>query len=201
MTAWELYHAMFKDGEDIVLIDEDDVVWQGRIVRVDDSTITIKTPIGKEKAYKWLSVRFMSHDGFPVKKLFGADGSRLIEKLDTGDVQKLLRDTLTPVMCVDCDRLLKNPTNYRCGERYVRESRELYPLHQCGYCQARESRYRFGDPFDITEPVESVLLFAGNDGEEYWDEDGQEVLVMRARDGAMAQLYEIKTVYFAEVAA
>ena len=40
MTAWELYHAMFKDGEDVVLIDEDDVDRHGRIVRSDDYGVT-----------------------------------------------------------------------------------------------------------------------------------------------------------------
>ena len=42
----------------------------------------------------------------------------------------------------------------------------------------------------MIEPVDAVRFYPGNDGPESWDEDGQEVLCMWARDGAMAQLYD-----------
>lgn len=84
LTAWDLFNRNFKDGDEVVVIDEDDRVGWGRLQMIDVNGFMLvrRSPLGSTQAKRfwWEDIRFMSHDGFPVRQLMGADGSRTIEK-------------------------------------------------------------------------------------------------------------------------
>ena len=91
--AWDLFHSMFEDGEEVVIITDEEEFFYGFLKTTDIHCVlekSNKNPIEIE----WDEVRFISHDGFPVKKLRGADGSALITYLDTTDTQKAIREAL-----------------------------------------------------------------------------------------------------------
>lgn len=83
-TAWQLFEQHFSVGQEVIAIFEDDTYVWGKLVGVDiQGCILQKVTTGKSKFFPWCTIRFMCHDGFPVRKMFGADGSESIE-LTTG---------------------------------------------------------------------------------------------------------------------
>ena len=185
--AWDLFNAYFALGDDVVLIDEDDACYFGKLDAVDEEGCWLTRPQGTRRRVNWINVRFMAHDGFPVKKLVGADGSRFIEQIDTTDTVEAIRSVLSYALCVDCSKLVAHETAHRAF---------LGTCFRCDECEKKAHVY-FGDPFEV-EPVRSVLFNAGNSGPDWWDEPYEECLVMRAPDGAMAELFQIETVYHFE---
>jgi len=92
-NAWKLYWNMFQDGDEVVIITEDDKMAWGEI-KARGNGCWLKRYCYKDKFFDWDEIRFMAHDGFPVRKLMGADGSKNIEKLQTEDVQNQIREGL-----------------------------------------------------------------------------------------------------------
>jgi len=92
-STWDLYYSMFKDGDEVIIITEDDDYLWGSVTAINAGAI-LSRPNKEDKLVPWEDIRFMSHDGFPVKKLMGADGSNLIELLDTTDTQEAIRQAL-----------------------------------------------------------------------------------------------------------
>lgn len=79
IDAWTLFHSLFKKGEEVWLItDEDDFIW-GKLLDFNNEECALHFR-GKEVWFRWDCIRFISHDGFPVRSLTGADGSRSILK-------------------------------------------------------------------------------------------------------------------------
>lgn len=190
-TSWDLYRSMFSDGDFVVVIDENDDMHWGKIKATETHAILSWHSRPQPKVIPWTQIRFMAHDGFPVKKLMGADGSTSIEKCDSKEPMRIIRKLLTHSLCVSCEKLIEDknmdPMSGRVGK----------PLDECKTCW-KLSRHRFGDPFDI-EPVRSRLYYPGNCGDEWWGEDFEEVLMLHADNGAKAQLFDLSTVFFAEV--
>jgi hypothetical protein len=174
--GWELFESCFSEGEEVIAIDDLDRFWWGMLTDVTDFDCVLVRP-GRNKRLSWDDIRFMSHDGFPIKEVLGADGSSTIESIDTTDTQAAIRAALD-----DCSRV--------------------------------RSRARFGDPFDITEPVRSRLFHTGNSGSRYWRSfynenlqrylspihrvlgyEAEEVIVMESNDGARAELWDLTSVY------
>lgn len=131
-SAWKLYWSMFKDGDEVVIITDDDKLYWGELETHNDG-IELIIIRGPSRHYSWDQIRFMSHDGFPVKKLMGADGGKSIEKLDTTDTQKVIRAALVPGSMIsvtfgdpfvieDCFGKLLHPGN--CGPAWWNEDGE-----------------------------------------------------------------------------
>ncbi len=79
IDAWTLFHSLFKEGEEVWLItDEDDFIW-GELLEFNDEECALYFR-GRKVWFRWDCIRFISHDGFPVRSLTGADGSRSILK-------------------------------------------------------------------------------------------------------------------------
>lgn len=79
IDAWTLFHSLFKKGDEVwVITDEDDFIW-GKLLDFNDEECELRFR-GKEVWFRWDCIRFISHDGFPVRSLTGADGSRSILK-------------------------------------------------------------------------------------------------------------------------
>ncbi len=179
--GWDLFYSCFTEGDEVVAIDVDDQFFWGKMVNPTFEGCELHAN-GRTRKLLWDDVRFMAHDGFPVRKILGADGSATIEKLDTTDTQAAVRSALS--------------TEF--PER---------PRHQV----------RFGDPFDVVEPVHMELYNPGNSGPSFWrhfwnettrlwhspahviaHQQTEEVIVMKANDGARAQLWDMTTVYVFE---
>lgn len=94
MDAWELYNEMFKDGNKVVIVTEDDELVWGELQTEKDGCFihrpNLKGRLCRGKKYYWHQIRFMSNDGFPCSQLLGADGSKSIEYEDPAD--KLIRE-------------------------------------------------------------------------------------------------------------
>lgn len=192
-SVWDLFHATFKKGDEVVIIDDDDEVIMGKMVEFDEDIASIRTDRNKPaRNVYWIDVRFMSHDGFPVAKLMGADGSKLVEQLPTADAIKTIRATFNHDVCSDCGELFDN-----CGKLIPEETK----------CR-KHRRHRtiggfFGDPFRF-EAADCRLWNPGNAGAHFWHgnpgEEFEECLEMTAKDGAKGHLFYLETVYHLELA-
>ncbi len=69
VDAWTLFKKVFKKGDEVLLVLEDDKFVFGKLVDWDDGSCLIKKTSGKSRWLPWEEIRFMSHDGFPVKLL------------------------------------------------------------------------------------------------------------------------------------
>ncbi len=186
VSAWELFNKMFYLGQEIVLIDDRDGVAVGKLTGIGDEACELADMSGTRTMYDWDRIRFISHDGFPVRTLFGADGSKYIEKIDTTDIVAGIRRTLTLVRCLQCRKVLdRSKTNV---------------FNECPDCaeKQRVQAARFGDPFEITN-VQARLINEGNSSSAYWDSPFEETLVMKAKDGACGMLTDISTLYVMEM--
>ncbi len=88
LTAWQLFRRNFKVGDEVIVINDFDRVSWGTLGQVDGLGFLLKGAVYatprtvRRQDNRWLpwdSIRFMSHDGFPCKRLLGADGSASIE--------------------------------------------------------------------------------------------------------------------------
>ena len=180
--AWRLFWNTFKQGEHVVIVTDVDEFFWGRLGKVTGDGLMLDNPEvfgGKfisKRVFLWDEIRFMAHDGFPVRRLMGADGSKSIERINTGETYNQIRQLLkTPSPSVD------------------------YELIGHGDVGSPLGTAVFGDPF-IIEGVSMKLLNPGNAGGEYWeDHPYEEVIVCKAKDGAMGLLYELSTIYHFDV--
>lgn len=178
VTAWDLFEKIFKQGDEVVVITDYDRFHWGKL-SYNFTNCTLKRP-NKEEVIPWHNVRFISHDGFPIKRLTGADGSKLIEKINTADVQATIKNALVFSLCKDCGKLTEN-------------------IYRCDSCQKIADKVRsmrVGDPFDI-EGVYPVLLKEG-----IWGLSGNnseaECLHLVAPNGAIGQLFDLPSIYMFE---
>lgn len=202
--AWELWRSMFKDGDEVVAILDTDAIVYGKI-KAKPLTAEFKRMGQKPVVVDWDDIRFIAHDGFPVRKLLGADGSELIENIDTRSIQKKIRKTLTHIYCPGCGEVKpaqefpRGPDFYTakgyCGD--CRDALNGEPTTPLGHTKSMV----FGDPF-LIEDVDAKLLNPGSvylgGGFENWKYE--EVVAMRSRDGANGLLYDLFTVYDFEAA-
>ncbi len=175
-NAWDLYRRCFKEGDEVIVIDDDDRVFWGKL-NTEELGITLRHAKRSHFLY-WEDVRFMSHDGFPVRRLVGADGDPSI--LKEKSAKDAIRAALTKEFSGREDKSSYWPTGYR------------RPIPSF--------RGRFGDPFDVLVPCEVELYNSGNTGWYWYGQDYEECLVLTAPDGARAQLFDLSTVFYAEVA-
>lgn len=180
VTAWDLFEGSFKQGDIVVVITDYDRFHWGKMF-YDSTDCTLIRPGGKKEMIPWNNVRFISHDGFPVKKLSGADGSKLIEKINTGDIQTTIKNALVFNLCNDCEALTEN--TFRCDS--------------CQKLADKRRSMRIGDPFDI-EGVYPFLVREGAWAGLSWDNPNAECLHLIAPGEAMGQLFDLKTVYMFE---
>jgi len=80
VNAWDLFLRTFHVGDEIVLITEDDRWFWGILHGWTQDVCILRKPRRQStREVAWENVAFMCHDGFPVSKLKGADGSASIE--------------------------------------------------------------------------------------------------------------------------
>jgi len=214
IDAWTLWDSMFKEGDNIILITDDDEFKWGKIKRATEGSLDLKTGQRPVEVIDWDDIRFMAHDGFPVKKLMGADGSQLIEQLDTTNTQKTIRQALEAKRCPRCRKFVLvdslRPVKYKAYSRWSRTRKPRWDREhiECKKCRSRKGnpdgdifeRNPFtlvvGDPF-LIENVDAILMNAGNlwkPGFESWMYE--ETFVLQAKDGAQGLLWGLPTCYY-----
>lgn len=218
--AWDLFHRCFKRGEEVFVITDDDGVHWGRLGAVTEDEFVLSRPGGVAASLKWWDIRWMSHDGFPVRRLLGADGSPSLEREPS--VADAIRVAHAATFGVDgpfrgdleaahgriaaleseIRTLRKNAIDWDAVEERNVEIKRL--REEVSVTRAREAgvesvrRTRFGDPFEA-ESVASELFNPGNVGFAHHLANDEECLVLRAADGAVAQLFDLPTVYLLEL--
>jgi hypothetical protein len=173
--AWELFRAMFKDGDEVIVVDDDDQFHWGKLQATEDHCVLKRSGLRNKEIF-WEDVQFISHDGFPCSKLLGADGSALIQKLDTRDPQRAIREAMGYRWCDRCEAWEKRGASHT-------KRKERTPVHQVV----------FRDPF-LIEDVEGALVNPGIP----WTEDNwqwEETLMLYAKDGARGLLWSMHELY------
>ncbi len=173
-NAWELFRKLFREGDEVIIItDEDAFIW-GDLMSYDEEGCELRSMKGTRK-YKWDCIRFMGHDGFPVRALTGASEELSILK-DECFIRSIIGyPRFTDVRFIERDRkdwLSNRPGGYRSGGGSV----------------------TFGDPF-LIENTEMKLMNLGNRGEYFEDDAYEEVIVCESKDGAKALLYDLETTF------
>lgn len=163
---WTLLCNMFKERDEVVLVLEDDTFAWGALHTLSDG-VELCRQSRRTKFYPWEQIRFMAHDGFPVRKVTGPPSDHIIEDIDTTEVQQAVRGLL------DAAKPKPKP---RTG----------------GWRRASGIGIGFGDPF-VIEGVSATLCNPGRlftPGEEC-----EETIVMRSPEGAGGLLWDIPTIH------
>ena len=201
ITWRESFEMDFKKGDEVIFILDDDRFDWGIIDWDNEEVKLIKGP-NKWHKYWWNQVVFACHDGFPIRKLSGADGSISAMKSIPVNMDEEIRFALEK----ENDEKERKICNLREGlnellsisdllfphlrERIERWSRSIPKL-------TTPRRFGFGDPF-IVECDQVQLFNPGNSGPNFWNHPLIETLVLRSGDGAVAHLWDLETVFFAE---
>ncbi len=93
VDAWTLFKKTYKQNDYVLVITDDDNVYFGRMKYYDEG-LSLTETMGRKQFLYWDAIRFICHDGFPVEKLKGADGSDTIELLESVSTEKLIMDSL-----------------------------------------------------------------------------------------------------------
>ena len=179
MDAWELFWDSFSLNDEVLAIDDQDNITQGKLIEVHDDGCHILTPKAHSPTHLWwIDIRFFSHVGFPVRKLGGADGSSKIihEPNRAAQIRQNHKELMGALAHLEQGPLMEL-------KGIVEQTLTKTP-----------ATVVFGDPF-LIEAVAPTLLNTGMDAPELWAEDGEECLVLEARDGARGMLYDLNTVY------
>jgi hypothetical protein len=93
--GWALWRKCFKDGHDVIAIDVDDEFHWGKLrTLAERDGIELIRPGRRANFIAFNDIRFVSHDGFPVQELMGADGSETITKLTSAGVKDAIREAI-----------------------------------------------------------------------------------------------------------
>ncbi|MCK5604805.1 hypothetical protein KAR91_23145 [Candidatus Pacearchaeota archaeon] len=193
-----LFEGMFKIGEEVVAIDDEDRFFWGKLQSYDECGFTLSKGKGIASVkLDWEETQFMAHDGFPVQKLLGADGSEKIVLEDTKDIQGIVRRVLDGKICEGCFNIVKETCR---AERA--EDDEYDILEICAACidSGKYHKFVIRHPY-LIEDVQSTLFNVANLGlseQEAFYLDREEVVLMGARNGAGGLLWDIPSIYYFE---
>lgn len=180
-NGFDLFDSMFKKNDEVIIITEDDEFFWGKLIVCGPDGFTLKRGTSIN-FFEWKKVRFMSHDGFPVKKLMGTSSDQYIEQAFSPDIATTIRQVLILELetCGNCNILLPKG----------------YPHTLCAECESKlpERRYGGGHPF-IIDGVRSFLINVGNDNPAWMGTPYEEAVVMKSKDGAQGMLWELETIF------
>lgn len=175
ISNWIVFLKMFQIGEQVVIIDEDDVLWWGKITDMNyEVGLTLTRPCGIVREIFWEDMKFIAQDGFPIQKLKGADGSSSI--LKEPSMEEFIRHEEKKKKEKDIENSKKHQHSYHVTTTYIS-----------------------GDPW-VIKADESVLINSGNFGDIYYENDIEECLLLTNKNGAKAQLYNLPMIFNYELA-
>ena len=169
-----LYNQIFKEGDDVMVITDEDEIDFGKLQTDYDLRKIVLHRAGRRhpKVYDYSQIVFMANDGFPLRKV-ASEGftEEMLSKMALGYE---LREALKV-----------KPT-----KEIVRISHYHPPVPWRG-------RVTYGDPFEVTDDVAMVLMNVGIS-----DPSGafEETLFMRSSDGASGLFWWLDSVVEMDVA-
>jgi hypothetical protein len=198
VDIYKIFNDQFKIGNAIFIIDEDDHFIFGEIEDIHyDNGIRLRKHFYPPylKWYSWNEIRFISHDGFPVRKLFPRSSDKYLVHLNTDDIVMSLRQLAVSVVCNSCNKLIEQSIDNYGG--HILGGSEDGRYYLCEVCQDVD-RYsmRGGHPFEI-ENVSMVVVNAGNNSyyHNYADDRFLETGILRSREGLMGLLWDFSTIF------
>ena len=228
VSGTHLFGLMFKSKQEVVVIDDMDQLWWGRLISWDEEGINLAKPKGRISTHlSWDSIQFIAHDGFPVRPLFGADGRASIEQEDTKEVQKAVRKSLSVTGLPDGVKTIHEFKEQQMLENLVRKTTSLTGL-QCPDCKTFVENSRMQEMCDIKSAGETVevCVTCAEQKKRYYVirhpyliesvpvnilvnpgleqpiktccDEFEETLVMRSKDGAGALMWDIPSIYYFE---
>lgn len=190
-SSWDLFNDMFKVGDEVIIITDDDRYEWGVLQAILDDGAVIKRPEKKAIYWEWEKVCFMCHDGFPVRKLQPSSSDLYVEKLLEGEESKTLqvvvRKALMSRRCSECSKPV--------------ECSSVIPMNEgepCMECRPRRS-FTGGHPWQI-EGVHCELYNPGNYTFPFWSNaEFEETIVMKdPKTGLIGQLWDLPSIFEVE---
>lgn len=199
VDGWKLFRKLFKVGQFVVAItDEDKMIW-GYLDWTDEHLV-LSYPTRHTAQYDWDTIRFIGHDGFPIKKVWGSQGQD-----ELNNVRSVIAES-NAVVCEECGavvgvrkrRVRVEPNDLFRTKMLLclsckRRLRYYYPKNHPQSGSAVVHSMSFGDPFEILD-VFIAFCNSGNATEEF---DGQfeEFAFCRAKSGAVGMLYDMTSIF------
>jgi hypothetical protein len=202
-SAWELFKKDFKNGDQVIIVTEDERFDWGTLHYNDEKgDVTLSSGLRPVRTYHWNQIVFMCQDGFPVRKVFGPSPER---ERKYEDVPGLLRAALAE-------------ENLEALERKAYAVQGIIGLPEVeldevspGFARSQEemraetepfesllTRIKWGDPIRV-EARHVRLYNAGNVGPQFYLNPAEEVLRMMSGDGALAHLWQLTNVFEFEI--
>ncbi len=161
-----LFAQNYPIRTEVIAIDDEDLMVRGRITAITEEGVTITCGGLKSDTIKWPNLRFIAHDGFPVREYNGP------HRLNT---EQELQDLRTK---------LSRMESKLSGRSEIDEIPRSY---------SRKYSVGFGDPFELDCSVCSAYL--GNSGLIYADSFEAEVLLCSSFDGAFGMLWDFESIF------
>jgi hypothetical protein len=198
-NAWELFEEQFKEGDAVIVILDDDRYDWGTL-DWDSVKIILRDPMGRRRAhtYRWEHVVIMCHDGFPVRKLLGADGSRsvMLEKTEFPERVREILENENEIKEEKAGKLGEglNLLQGKIGGLFPKLGKEIQKLEKL---VPKFRQFGILDPFWI-ECGKAQLFNRGNSGPQFERSPWIETLVLENADGAVAHLWDLSSIFYAE---
>jgi len=201
-NTWMLWFDIFGDGEsgpgdrEVIIILDDDTVVIGKISGWSEARVHLKTSRGKfDHHVNWDRIRFMAHEGFPVRKILCPPQSKTMKKIRSLSRAAQLRQALKQefngtfggTSIVDALGYAAN-TLLHAADRYKAMIDDFIVRPR-----PRTRSTTFGDPF-CADFVAATLLNPGNHGPWWDDEPDEETLLLETEDGSRAMLCDLPSV-------
>jgi len=182
--AMAIYRSAFKDGEQVVVEDDQGkFIWGTLSTRNDGITITRIN--GKpDRQLQWKEITFMAHDGFPASKIVGMSDAAML---------KFCWDLPTSAFRNALDALAKEHKERQKPPDEEKKPSETKPVKKAE--PYRRVRFGCGCPFIFEDVVVKDLFFKGNNGPAYWGEWDEETLVLESKDGAILHSFDMSHLF------
>ncbi len=148
MDVETLFELSYPIGTDVVVVDDEDRLIRGKVKAINDDGLTVQCVGLKADVISWPVLRFIAHDGFPVREIKGP-----YKENDWTEVDELRRKLRAAEL---------NQARHTCPAPTRRYARFGDPFEVVGDLTPA---YLDNDGWDFADSFESeVLLFDAPDG-------------------------------------
>jgi len=194
INLWTTFHKNFKIDDELIIVNEDDEVFVGKLKQIEEDFCIIKQPHKKRSDMIWWDdIRFIAHEGFPIKKLSG--GEKIYK-------EPPITKNVHGIKCEICKLhyAKKNICELASCEEFCYYGdliKKEHPKIVCNFCVENERveiedkiTVVYGDPFLIEVHKAKIINPASKiDGYE-------QSICMNAKDGAYGELYIPETIFY-----
>jgi len=173
--AIEVWNATFKNGQEVVLEDDNGYFHWGRLKNYDWGIKLIR--IGGHPILKleWHEIVFIAQDGFPVQEIMGMSYDEAVFLCDCTPTE-IIREKLLGLTNQKKEKKSTQSSSYTIAAEYT--------------------NFGGGCPFIFEDVQVKNLLYPGNNGPRYWGEDNEETLILQGRNGAIMHSFDMSHLFF-----